>query len=99
MTMPATHTYTIDARTVPFPRQGWESSGRQIPTFKLTSFDAASAAHMAARILMETHPDIEQAHTCAVSVLGTDGPVEDAMHMLRRTGPGTVPETVTKHTN
>lgn len=94
--MPAAYTYTIDARTVPFPRGGWESSGRQIPTFKLAASDAASAALMATRILMETHPDVEQAHACAVSTLDTNGPVEHAMHMMRRTGPGTLPETVSE---
>lgn len=83
----STRQFSIDARTVPFPRQGWESSGRQIPTFVLVAHDAASAAYMAVRVLMDAHPDTQQASATA-SERGVPGEPETASHTAQRVRPG-----------
>lgn len=59
------NTYTIDARTVPADRDGWESSGRQVPTFRIEAPDAESAARAACRVLLDAHPGIESATATA----------------------------------
>lgn len=71
--------FSIDARVVPAPRNGWESSGRQISTFVLVAYDAEAAAFMATRILMDAHPDMEQA-TATASERGVSGERETAFH-------------------
>lgn len=63
----ATRQFSIDARTVPAPRNGGESSGRQIVTFVLAAYDAEVAACTATRILLDVHPDME-----SVTALATE---------------------------
>lgn len=52
--------YQIHAIVVPAPVKGWNSSGRQIPTFWLGSVDADAAAKTAARVLRSANPSAER---------------------------------------
>lgn len=51
--------YSISARVRSAPRGGYESSGRDIPTFLVSAADAESAARIVYRVLASANPDAE----------------------------------------
>lgn len=77
--------YLIDATVVPEPADGWESSGRQVPSFHIMAVSADAAVAMVHRIFDAAHPGIRSVTVTAVHV-GGDGTPEFAMQVFDKTG-------------
>lgn len=77
--------YLIDATVTPEPVDGWASSGRQIPSFRLMAVSAEAAVAMAHRIFDAAHPGIGSVSVTAVRVGGDQTP-EFAMQVFDKAG-------------
>lgn len=65
--------YMIVARVRPASRNGWNSGGRQVPTFHVSAATAEGAARITVRVLLAAAPDAEYIDVTAYrSTEGTD---------------------------
>lgn len=64
--------FTINARVRSKPRDGWESSGRDIPTFQVSANSGSHAARLVYRVLLTSNPDLEYIEVSAYGYQNND---------------------------